>query len=265
MKRLLLLCMMLIVGLAACGGDDDSAESDTDTTDNGQLGALEWERDADTIILRLDQRLNAGPPAQIANEIPNCTLWGDGRLVWVNALGTQQEVLEGRLNDDEIRSLIELVVFSGFYDWQSNYVIPEINNPVISSITLNLFAEDRTVSRFEDWPADGFNRILEACQSAEETPALYLPNGAWISAYEVQNDGQAGSWRWLPDTAGFSLADVVDGQPPQWIEGDFAQYVWDNSITSLVTSYVLDADRAYELVVQVPGISRDAPPAPADS
>lgn len=259
----ILICILSAL-LAACGGDDSG---DATSEGNQQLGPLDWNRDPNNIILRVDQRLNEGPPAQLLSEIPLCTLWGDGRIVWVNRVtdggsSLRTEILQSRLTDDAIRSLIENVVFTGFYDWESNFLIPDFDNPLIQSISLNLFAEERTVSRYTDWPVDGFERIRQACAQASTTPITYLPEGLWVSAYEIIYDTNYSYWRWYEEAAGFQLSEVSNGQAPRWITGDLAKQVFTNTLLSSNTSYVLEGDIAYSLAIQMPGITRDAPPAP---
>jgi hypothetical protein len=167
------------------------------------------------------------------------------------------------LSDEAIRTLVENVIFTGFYDWESNFLIPDYVNPTIQSVTLNLFAEERTVSRYTDWPVNGYERILQACTQASATPVLYLPDGLWVSAYEIVYDTNYSYWRWLEDAAGFPLSAVSNGQAPRWISGDLAKQVFSDVILANNTSYVLEGDLAYALAVQVPGITRDAPPAPS--
>ncbi|HLA45378.1 MAG TPA: hypothetical protein VJZ27_18155 [Aggregatilineales bacterium] len=258
----LVLAMIMVLTLAACNRDSD--DGDSQTTDTQQLGPLDWDHSGDNIILRVDERFNEGPPDQLANEIPPCTIRGDGHIIWVNELEDGIQILESRLSDETIRNLIELVIFSGFYDWESNFAIPDLNNPQIRSITLNLFSEERTVSRYADWPANGYQRILDACRQASDTPVLFQPDGAWISAYEVPIEDGIGHWRWTPQAAGFALSDIAGDNPPRWITGDLVKLIWENTILPSTRSHVLDGNLAYTIALQVPGIMRDAPPAPSE-
>lgn len=260
---LLVLCVLVLV---AC--NDDKKPATTSQTTDQQLGPLEWDHDPTTIILRFDERVNEGPPAQLANEIPLCTVWGDGHIVWVNRFSennepVQTEILEARLSDEAVRGLIEDVIFTGFYDWESNFLIPDYSNPVIQSISLNLFSEERTVSRYTDWAVNGFARLLEACTQASDSPAQFLPEGVWLTAYEVPYNTQDSYWVWFSDLYGFSLGEVANGQPPRWVTGDLAKELFSRTVLAPGGSYALEDDKAYELAVQVPNITRDSPPPPA--
>lgn len=256
MKKFLILLLMGLL-VAACGGGGE-----TTTSEQQQLGPLDWERAPNNIILRLDERRNEAAPVELANDIPPCTLWGDGRVVWVNTASNERQVLEAYLDDETIRGLIEDLVFSGFYDWQSNYAISDLSNPIVTSITLNLYSEQRTVSRYDDWAVNGYQKTLAACTQASNAPALFLPDGAWLSAYETPRDTSIGEWYWAPRTAGFSLTEVANGQPPRWITGDLAKHVWQQTIMAGGRSLVRDGDKYYTVALQVPNIMRDSPPQP---
>lgn len=264
-KILRLGCVIMGVLLfAACSSDDTPSDTPPEAQ---QLGLLEWNQDSNYVVLRVDQQYLAGSPAQQANEIPSCTVWGDGHVVWLNYItpensATQVQLLEAYLNEEQMRALIETVIFSGFYDWESNFIIPNSNNQFIQSLSLNLFSEERTVSRYSDWPVNGHERIRETCTQASDSPAIFLPDGLWLSAYEVPYDDGVGHWRWYSDAAGFGLDEVSGGNSPRWLSGDLAKDVFNTTILSNTSVHALDGDLSYELVVQVPQVTRDAPPAP---
>lgn len=252
--------ILIVVALVAVGCSEENGNSN-DGDQN--LGPLDWEREADTIILRLDARRPNDPAAQQVGEIPACTLWGDGRLVWMNELEDGQEVLEARLNDEEVRSLLEFVIFSGFYDWESDFIVEDGSNPTIESMTLNLYEDTFTLQRFSDWPADGYERILQRCREASSTPVLFLPDGGWLSAIEVPQIEGVGYWRWPGPNVGIELAQLVNSEPV-WIEGDLARRIWENNVEDPAPSRVLEEEIAYQLVLQVPQITRDSPPRPVE-
>ncbi|MBZ0310110.1 MAG: hypothetical protein K8I82_28880 [Anaerolineae bacterium] len=260
-KNYQVIVLILFVALfaAACGDDSDKKEDNENTS---QLGPLEWTRSGDTILMRLDSRPKEAAPQELDNRIPPCTLWGDGRLVWLNELESGKQVLEARLSDEKIRELLEKVIFSGFYDWQSDYIIPNAANPYIESMTLNLYNEERTVSRYSGWPVDAFEQLLKTCREISDTPVLFAPEGGWLTAYEVPQIEGIGYWRWSTEDAGFSLAEVTSN--PRWITGDLAKAVWSTTIETGSRLGVLEDNVAYELVLRVPGISRDSPPQPSE-
>jgi hypothetical protein len=259
-----MLVVLLMVGLAACGNGDDDGQGNDDNPNDGpsDLGLFEWDRSPETIIFRVDDQINTETPADTANDIPMCTLWGDGRLVWVNVLSGNTEVLEARLNDDQIRGFIETVIRTGFYDWEDNIIPPDSDIHVLESITLNLYESSRTVQSYFGWPADGFEALREGCANLSEARALVVPTGGWMGAYEVEIESNAKVIPW-PRSAPFSLAEIAASRTPRWIETPWAEFIWSNVTREGGNVQVREADKAYAVSLQVPGISRDAPPAPA--
>lgn len=257
-----MLATLLIVGLAACGNQDDDKKKDDSSNGDPGLGLFEWDRSPETIIFRVDDQINTETPADTANDIPMCTLWGDGRLVWVNVLSGNTEVLEARVNDDQTRSFIETVIRTGFYDWEDNIIPPDSDIHVLESITLNLYESSRTVQSYSGWSANGFEALREACAGLSEARALVVPTGGWMSAYEVEIESNAKVIPW-PRSAPFSLAELAASGTPRWIETPWAEFVWTNVTREGGNVQVREDDKAYVVSLQVPGISRDAPPAPA--
>ncbi|NJL93813.1 MAG: hypothetical protein HC915_08800 [Anaerolineae bacterium] len=218
------LFLLIVWGLFLAGcGDSDSGNT---PNSSANIAPIQWSDDPETIVLRFDERRNESPAIEQASDIPLCTLWGDGRLVWINPLEERREVLEARLTSDEIRALIETVIFSGFYSWQSDFILPNAPNPAIQSVTLNVADSERTVSRFSDWPAAGFTSTLEACQAAAETRALFRPLGAWISAEGIVREERVPYWQWPGPGVGFTLAELEAGGP-RWVEDSVASFIWE--------------------------------------
>lgn len=243
--------LILVLLFTACDRQEDA----TPAPENS--GGIQWARAADAIVVRLEARRYDLNPVQMANLIPPCTLWGDGHLVWLNPLPGETQVLEARLDDATIRSFIQFIVGTGFYGWQSNFLYPDNFNPEIQSIRVSLYENDRTVSRYTaDWPVDGYNTILNRCRALATQPVLYLPAGGWLSAATVEQAENTPTWQWSPETAGFALADLTE---PRWLTGEALVQVWQNTIVQ--PAYALENNQAYQLTLQVPGLSRESPPA----
>ena len=80
----------LVFVIAAC--------QPTTTQSTPDSGLVTWDRTPQTIIFRAD--ILGGESDFVArNAVPNCTIYGDNRVVWVNELGPfQVQVLEDRLH-----------------------------------------------------------------------------------------------------------------------------------------------------------------------
>lgn len=257
MRRALWGIVLLALVLAACGADggtDNTAE-----TGQGELGLFDWNRDPDSIIVRLDSRPTQENPAYLLNSIPPCTLWGDGRLVWstYDQYGAE-ELLEARITDDSvIRAFLEDIIERGFYDWEDEIIPPGEDNPVIETITVSLYGEVRTVKRFSFWPQNAYLEILKQCQQLSDTPVRVLPDAGWVSAYQVPRDTSAPSWLWPPN-APFTLQELAENGEERWLEGPLATEVWRSARERVGDIQVIERNgNAYEVAIVVPGYSRD--------
>ncbi len=260
MRRVWLLLPLAALLLAACGNDDGEG-------DGSPLGLFDWDRSAETIVVRLDRRPTEESPALLLNSIPPCTLWGDGRVVW----STQTEygaedILEARVTDDTaIRAFLEDIIARGFYDWEDELVALGDNNPVIESITVALYDEVHTVRRYSFWPQNSYNQILERCGQLSSTPVRVLPAAGWVSAYPIERDASAPVWLWPPD-APFTLRELAESQEEHWLEHRLASEIWLSARERQGDTQVIErSGEAYRVAIVVPGYSRDAVAAPVGS
>lgn len=267
MRRLVLLWLVLLVvlALAACSNKKDDDQQDEGEEDS-RLGLFDWDRNPDSIIVRLDSQASADDTVFLLNSIPPCTLWGDGRVVWVTrAQGGTREVLEARVKDSTMRAFVEGIINRGFYDWRDELVPPSTSASVAESITISLYSEVRTVRRYSNWPQNGYQAILAECASLAEQPVLVLPRAGWVSAYEVPYNSQAPGWLW-PEDAPFTLQELAFSGEARWMTGDLAAYIWERSREARtdvqVFEMINEEYHAYRLAMVVPGISRYAPEAP---
>ncbi len=259
-RSLLIILVMFSFLLAACAGDDKSDQSD-EQEDTSQFGPFEWDRDPNTIIVRVDIQPDQETPAFMMNSIPPCTVWGDSRVVWTvrDGVGNQQ-VFEARVSDETMRRFLEDIINRGFYTWEDEIVPSSSVDPQIETITVDLYDEVRTVRRFNTWPQNAYASILESCQQLSDEPTLVQPSGGWVSAWEIPRDYQAPSWYW-PTDAVYTLADLTT--QGQWIEGTLATEIWLSTRQERGDIQVIEGEKAYKVGIIIPGISRDsmAPPA----
>lgn len=267
MRRLVLVLILaaLLLTLAACKEDkssDDNQPADSDSA----LGLFDWNRDPNTIIVRLDAKLENATPDYLTNSIPPCTMWGDGRVVWITRTDTgAQEVLEARVGEAGVRSFLEDIINRGFYNWQDEIIPPNNANTVFETITVNLYDEIRTIRRYSAWPQNGYAAILQNCQALSDKPVRVLPDAGWISAYPVARDQGAPTWHW-PADAPFTLQELVEKGEARWLTGELASYIWLSARQVQSNTQVVDAnENAYHLAIAVPNVSRDAAAAPAEA
>jgi hypothetical protein len=269
MQRLLSVILLLALLLAACGDAGNEAQTGGD-----QFGPFDWVRDADTIIVRLDSKPRSQQaPARELNSIPPCTVWGDGRVVWLtqDQHGNGQ-VLKARIDVPTMRSFLEGIFNRGFYSWESDIVPPDTTDLLIESVTVNMYGEVRTVEKYSYWPQNAYMKILDDCRAlGNETTREVVPGapgaperGGWVQAYPVASnpDVPQNYWEWF--NAPFSLHDLAASGEARWVEGALAAQIW-LTVRESGEIHVIENDDAYKLAILVPKISRDAPPPPDDT
>jgi hypothetical protein len=256
LKFMSLLSLLLLVVLTACSKDDN-----TGNTDDSEINRLDWDRSASSILLRVDQIATFESEAYTINALPLCTIWGDGRLVMLNYLGSTSEVLEARLSDEQIREVIENIIGFGFYSWEDDIIPVGTENPTLESISLNLFDNPKTVERYDDWPNNGFSQILQSCQGSSPTRATVIPDGGWVSAYVLDSFDNSGSLLDWPRNAPFTMEDLAGSDEARWVDGAWAHEIWDIT-RETGTVQILENGIAYEIAIEVPDISRTSQPAP---
>ncbi|MBN1202102.1 MAG: hypothetical protein JXJ20_09625 [Anaerolineae bacterium] len=266
MRRSFLLIMFVILSLALAACGDDDTPSNGNTSSESQFGLFDWDRDPDTIIVRLDAQPNQENPAFQLNSIPPCTLWGDGRVVWTTRNETgAEEVLEARIDEVTMRTFLEDIINRGFYGWEDELIPPSSVDPMVETITVSLYDEVRTIRRYGVWPQSGFTNILEQCQNLSEAPVRVLPDAGWVSVYEVPRDTLVPSWIW-PMNAPFSLRELAENGEARWIEGPLATEIWLNAREGRDNTQVVERDgSAYQIAIVVPTISRDAALPPSET
>ena len=257
-KKISGLFLLMIMGLVACGGG--SSES----SNQDQRRLFDWDHSPDFVLFRIDVINENAPEFQILNGIPPCTIYGNGRVIFTADGEITQEVLEMRISDGEIRSFLEFVIGTGFYSWEDN-LLNNSSNRAFRSISLNLYAEPRTVERYDDWPVDGYNTLLEACRGLSPQRALVFPSeGGWLRAYPADDQDfvtPALTEGW-PRLAAFSLEELALSGSPLWVnDPPYITFFW-NIAHDGRPIMILEGNSGFYVSFQVPRVSRSAPPAP---
>lgn len=258
----ILAVLFALVGMMLLSACEDEA----DEPEQPQSTLFEWNRSPDTIIFRMDQIVPSASPIETRNAIPVCTLWGDGRLVLLTEGDNEEVVTEAFLSEDQMRSFIEDVIGTGFYGWEDDLISPNIAHPVRESIVLNLYSEVRKVERFSDWPADGFARLLDLCNSVSQQRQVVIPEGGWLTAYNVPVDNRMPNvnWAWRSEVVESLFELAADGNPV-WIEGPLVEVIWSliRQDGRIQFREIHDGQLyAYRVTLTVPNVSRDSLPAP---
>lgn len=249
----------------ASGSGEQTSAPQATATSQPSGPVIAWDKTPGTIVVRLDRLVDKEPDYQRLNRIPPCTLYGDGRLVWVNNVPPSgEEVLEAYLDDVAVRGFIEFIIREKrFYDVPDYAAqeLPPTETAAMDSITLNLTGQQRTIRSYRPWPENMYFSILETCGRLSNTPAQFLPVWAWASAYSVPSAAAASRIGW-PPTGQFKMAELAASGDRVWISGPTLRQLWNIQRASFGTVLWIEGDKTYQVALQVPGVSRDAPPPP---
>ncbi len=249
--------ILALIGLAACRPAPNP-------------NVVTWERSPETVIFRAEVIGGEQDTVQALNEVPRCTILGDNLVVWVNYLdGFERQVLVDRVSDAAIARFVEyLVVTERIYTYDQPVMTPEPDSqPVIEVITLFVNGVQHRATSFNGWDQNWFQRVVSACANISQTPVLYEPEGGWLRALETLYDINSPTLAWRPSETGLRLSDAVE--EPLWIDGENVRTIWRLLNTSPPNLLVVELEgasaRYFRLVLQVPGITRAAPPPPSSA
>jgi len=223
---------------------------------------IDWQRDPNTILFRADVTGGDQDALTALNDVPRCTIYGDNRVVWVNELGGFSiEVLQDRLPDPTITRFVGyLTVSEQIYTYNTKVRTPVPDaQPVIESIALAVNGVTHLTDSDSGWDQNWFGRVVDACAALSTAPILFAPEGGWLIAVETPYDINAPASGW----DGVRLADAAAAREPVWITGEGATLLWDTIHRSPSNLMLVEDGVYYRVALQVPGVSRNAPPAPA--
>lgn len=258
------ICAALIL-LTAC----QPASSDPASSQNGNLSPdstlIQWDRSPTSVVFRADV-IGGDDAFSARSAIPLCTVYGDNRVVWINELdGFNIEILHDRVSDDAVRSFVEYLTVNErvyTYDWQFDDILAAAEvAPVAETVSVEVNGLSHRADAFSGWDPEWFRRVLDACKSISATPVLFQPDGGWLLAQVAPYNSQAPIIEWDAAAAGFSLDTVVDGDP-RWMTGAPMLTLWDDLRRLPSSLLYLEGDAYYTVALQIPGITRDSPPAP---
>jgi hypothetical protein len=257
------LCSVLL--LAACSSTTAPEQTPVAQPQGEVIG---WDRNPNTIVMRLDRIILNESPRERLNRLPTCTLYGDGRLIWVSFVPPGgEEVSETYLDEVTMRSFLEFIIRDlNFYDLPdlAAQEFPPSEDAAQESLTLNVSRGLRTIRSYRGWANDAYIAILERCRTINPQRALFVPAGAWITVYEEPRNPALPEVGW-PLAAPFRLAEVAASGEARWIGGVALAQLWNYERQTQGRIQWIENNVAYRVAIQVPNISRDSPPAPPGS
>jgi hypothetical protein len=251
------------VMIAACNTSTPPAPSTPQT--NNAIPVLAWNTAPNAVIFRLDRQIINDTPYSDLNRVPLCTLYGDGRVVWVNPLQPSgEEVLEALIDDVQFRTFLEYLIRDmKFYDIPdyASFELPPTERANVDTITLALSDQVTTKRNYRAWPLDVYPTLLEKCRTLSDAPVRVEPSAGWVTVYKGPENTGMPFIDW-PSTAPFKMADAVAGNQAMWLTDVPFRMLWQTQRETQGNIVWREDGINYQVALQVPLVSRDSPPAP---
>lgn len=206
------------------------------------------------------------------NYIPEGTLYGDGRILWVEYIYendiVSRRVMEGNLTPTDIPVLLQQFLDSGFFTWKDTYGSTIRNDgPPNESIYVYLDTLTKGVIVNSD-PPQGFEGLMKLVSTGAGARGQdYLPDQGYLSVYPQYFDEPPNLQvpQWPATEASFTLKDLYgDGgiENGIYVDGQVLAFVWQ-----IINSYprsplVEDSGEVYMLTLRIPNLSVHQPPDP---
>ena len=267
MKRLLILPMIVLASCQILGvGDAGDAQSDG-TGSSG--GVIQWDRSPTAVVFRADVGGGEFEDAFfLRNDVPPCTVYGDNRVVWTaQPFESSDQILWDRLSDEDIENFVsELTVARLFFTYSSGADLEPASetSPVVETLTLSVNEGTHTSDAFGDWPERYYEELLQLCQTISDTPVIYEPAAAWVAVQPAQYDPNVSELTWDGEVSGLDLAELAASEEPLWITDRNVKVLWNMIRAAPPDILFSQAGDYYQVALQVPGVTRDAPPAPSE-
>ncbi len=255
------LIILLALLLAACGGGGGNGQAAV-----SEGSSIDWDRSPSTVVFRADVVGGDQNPFITRSEIPACTIYGDGHLVWTNELSMVNiQVLEDHLTDDVIRGFVNFLALQQQiyrYAAKADLQPPSAVAPVVETLTLFVNNVNHVTDAFAGWDHNYYQVIVDSCAALSTAPVLYAPTAGWVSATVVDYDSNAVSILWDGNAAGLKLADLAASGERKWVTDRNIGVIWNILRTSPPNTQFAEDDARYIVSLEVPNITRDAPQAP---
>jgi len=261
MRRLCILLFTLSMILTACNGGPAGGGAEQSNS------PIEWDRSSTTVVFRAEVRGGQYEGTFLArNEIPPCTVYGDNRVVWTTEVGGGiTQVLYDQVTDERLREFVTyLAVNEQFYTYSAGMdtLPPSSVSPVVETLTLFVNGDNRHTDALGGWNIDYYERLLTSCRSVGLEPTVFEPDAGWLSAQLVAYDSSAPLIVWDANAAGLSFGELATSGERRWITGNLVRVIWNTLRQSPYTVRFDEGDYQYQVALEVPGVTRDAQPAP---
>lgn len=271
MVRLFSVLALMTLLLAACGGGDSGGDNGNDEnagSGESQSG-IYWERSRTHVVFRADVvSADSEEDFFARSEIPPCTIYGDGRVVW----NTQSEnpaegVRVGPVDDQRIRNFVERqTVARNIYSYDARADLQgDTVQPVVRTLTIHVSGREHVTDSYADWEDGYYEDVLEECRNLSPRPQVYEPKGAWLRVREEPYNPQRPSVIWEPDVTQLDLDEIAEDGEPVWVTGQVLRILWAYRERSPIDLQFGQQSGNFLIALEIPGVTRHSRPAPEDA
>ncbi|MBN2469103.1 MAG: hypothetical protein JXN59_00155 [Anaerolineae bacterium] len=227
-----------------------------------------WDERAAITLIRADRMTVPLSEADAAARVPDCAVFGDGRVRWVEApedgaaLGRLYESLVDRA---ALAELLPRVVESGFFDLEPVYG-PDLGPVRELAIRVEGLGMHTVQVASITPPPEAFDALYEACAALRqpEAAAEVIPTGGWIHVYPVREPGAAPQ-PWPADAPQLGAL----AEQPRWYDNPaLIGAIWaaqrDYGVEATYTAGFAASPQSYRVIVRAEGITLDTPRAPRE-
>lgn len=178
--------LLAVVVLTACGVQSQQPTPEPISP--------EYAHHAATLVILADTYGGLLPPSS-GRHVPEVSIYGDGSVVvaqedGARRVGTDRALITGRIEGEELRRLLELVVDEGFFQLDDQY--SPSNAPTdgpCRKVRVDLLSRSKTVSicPFDQAQAPAaFNRVYnELATLSPSEEAAFIPNSGLLTATDL--------------------------------------------------------------------------------
>lgn len=151
--------------------------------------ALDYDNSPGKVVVEASH--GGGLPAPWDDEAPAFRLYGDGRVIERGDQFESDLMVEGSLEEQQVKDLLTKIKDTGFFDLKNEYFNRRIMDGVTSSIIVNLKGEQKTVRVYmmDVKPYDAAWKVIQQYPIPEAKE--YVPDKGYLSVSDSSGSQQA--------------------------------------------------------------------------
>jgi len=264
----LLTLLVILFTLAACQPtpNPSTPNGDGTLTRPDLVGLIEWDRSPTTIVFRAQQTGGDTTSFLRLGDVPDCTIFGDNSMIYLLP-GAENGTLVAvdKVPDEAIRTFVEDLTLNQQLFSQTSGIADtsaELLPPVYELLSISINGQSFTFDSLAGWDEGYYADVVERCHAVSVAPAEFVPeDGAWVSVRTVTYNPDQPALTWQATATGIDLPALADGER-QWLKGQGVVALWDMLRSSGSNLQIQQDELTYQAVIQVPGITLNAPAAP---